>query len=84
MNATLFGPLEDASPGAPDLHNAFFKWVEENGLVINQKKCKALTVCLRGTGTCSSVNLPDVSPVQELKILGVTFDCNLNWNVVYI
>lgn len=61
-----------------ELNNAFLKWTKENGLIINNKKCKALILCLEGR--CPPVILPHLSYVQELRMLDVTLNDKLNWN----
>ena len=60
-----------------DIHERLLKWSQENCLVVNQSKCKAL--CIRFRKDCTPVILTHVKFVKELKILGVIFNENLTW-----
>jgi hypothetical protein len=60
-------------------HNRFLAWCSEMGLTINFKKCKSLA--LRGRQQCIPVQLNNVVTVKSLKLLGVTFQENLSWNM---
>ena len=78
---TMCATLKRNSPNShiSDFHNSFLNWTYEHGLVVNLTKCKSL--CVSFCRNCSPVILSNVSIVRELKILGVTFDEGLNWNV---
>ena len=60
------------------LHNSFLKWSADHGLTVNKAKCKTLFVSFKHV--CSPITLPNVSVVDELKILGVIFNRRLNWS----
>ena len=60
------------------VHEAVVSWPERTGLPLNKRKCKMLSIGRKGNSHC--VDLPDVPYVHELKILGVTFSANGNWN----
>ena len=59
-------------------HNALVSWSEENSLPLNVNKCKVLAIPRISDFT--PVNLPAISFVDELRLLGVTFDANYNWS----
>ena len=60
-----------------ELHESFLKWSTENCLIINHTKSK--TLCVHARRNVAPVHLPNVSIVQQLKILGVYFDASLSW-----
>ena len=60
-------------------HCNLLNWSVNHGLFINDDKCKSLFVRKANCNT-SAVSLTGVKHVSELKLLGVTFNCNLTWS----
>ena len=61
-------------------HKKLLDWSERMHLTINSRKCKAIIV--KKSMHCEDIDLPGVSLVSSLKILGVTFDsCAASWSL---
>ena len=60
-------------------HNALIQWSTDNHLCINHRKCFSLFI--PRTISATPINIPNVNSVDELKLLGVTFTSNFNFNV---
>ena len=60
------------------VHNAVCKWSKTVGLPLNITKCRMLSISRKKNFV--PVELHDIPFVNELKILGVTFDPKCNWN----
>ena len=67
-----------ASEHVLSAHHALLSWSERNGLPLNVNKCKVLAI--PRVNDFIPVNLPAVTFVDELKLLGVTFDAKCNWS----
>ena len=59
-------------------HAALLSWSDEVGLPLNLSKCKILPI--PRTKDFSPICLNSVTVVDELKLLGVTFDRKNNWS----
>ena len=59
-------------------HHALLSLSERNGLPLNVSKCKALAI--PRVNDFIPVNLPEVTFVDELRLLGVIFDAKRNWS----
>ena len=55
----------------------FQKWCEEHSMKVNSKKTKIMNVCF-SRNPLSFV--PSFDNVSSLKVLGLTFNCKLNWS----
>ena len=60
------------------VHNIVCNWSQTIGLPLNIKKCKML--CISRKKIFEPIQIDSVPIVNELKILGVTFDRKCNWN----
>ena len=60
-------------------HRALLLWSETNMLPLNLKKCKILSI--PRSNDFMPFILEDVPFVEELKLLGVTFDAKNNWSL---
>ena len=60
------------------LHDSFLNWCFTHGLKVNVSKCKSL--CISRSKRCKPVILPNVTFVNELRILGVIFNEKLSWS----
>ena len=70
--------LNGANEHVLEAHRALVEWSRRKGLELNLSKCKALAV--KRSEKFSPVSLPGISFVDELKLLGVTFDAKGNWS----
>lgn len=59
-------------------HNAVCKWSKNIGLPLNDDKCRVL--CISRKTNFVPVEIFSIPFVNELKILGVTFDDKCDWN----
>ena len=62
-------------------HLQLLEWSSTMDLKINPQKCKSLTIKKKSfTCVCEEVSLQNVTPVQSLNILGVTFNNKASWS----
>ena len=59
-------------------HEHFLHWTRSKKMHINYLKCKCLIV--NSSRNVSHCNIPDIQFVNELKLLGVVFNCKFNFN----
>ena len=59
-------------------HFNILQWSKENGLKINQSKCKS--ICFTKTSIQADIQLDSVTTVDEIKFLGVILNSRLTWN----
>ena len=78
-DTTLCFPIYDKIPNNHIYaqHQRLLQWSASMDLVINEKKCKSLTI--RKSPKCQELSLPRVKRVSNLKILGVTYNERGNW-----
>ena len=75
---TICSPLFDSNYTLlVDENENILRWAQNNGLVINRKKCKTLVV--KRKPCCKSVLLPEIETVSTFKILGVIWNDKLTW-----
>ena len=60
-------------------HKKLIDWSTQMDLKINNKKCQSMII--RKTANCECISLPGVTPVNSLKILGVTFNSRASWSL---
>ena len=61
-----------------DSHEELSMWSISVGLKLNEKKCKALVV--PRSKTCQGVHLSNVQIVDQMPLLGVTFNAKWTWS----
>jgi hypothetical protein len=59
-------------------HSRLLHWCKEMSLPLNISKCRSLLISF--SSNCVSVQLDNVSNVNRLKLLGVTFNSKCSWN----
>ena len=59
------------------IHQKIVNWSCDNGLILNDKKCKSLLIT--ASKNCVGVSIQNISFVTSLCILGVTFNARGNW-----
>ena len=60
-------------------HRKLLDWSSEMQLTINAGKCKSLII--RKSKNCGTIELPGVTLVDSIRILGVTFDSRASWSL---
>ena len=59
-----------------DTVNQYFEWSDDNCMQCNLKKCKELYLQKKCKTNCSNAQIDQITQVDSLKILGVTFQSN--------
>ena len=71
----------DSSSNLAKTYESIIDWTQKSYMDIKEEKCQQMLFTLSRSFSPEQFALPNIPVVNSMKILGITFECNLKWNL---